>query len=114
MAFFDTAVGPAGNVTYKSAGKQPAWIHYTTNVNRTFGNFAENNSMMFMSLNRKYGSGIDITGFPCIDDLTTYIDPRKYNNSFADERLDAQNFWVQIACDITARRLMSASLIPNL
>jgi hypothetical protein len=64
---------------------------------------------MFMTLNRKYEQGQN-----GIKDLTTYIDPVKYNDIFAESALDAQNFWVQIGNKITARRKMSAKVIPNL
>ena len=64
-----------------------------------------------MTLNRKYE--MDYTNGR-IKDLTTYIDPSKFNHIFADTRLDAQNFWVQIAAKITARRKMSAKVMPNL
>ena len=96
----------------RSAGKQPAWINYMTNVNQTRGNFAIQDNEMFMTLNRQYQkkSGTDSV----IDDLTTYIDPAKYNNIFAQTAIDAQNFWAQIAVDITARRKMSAEVMPNL
>jgi len=109
MAWFDTEVGSSGTVTYSTAGKQPAWINYMTNVNQTRGNFAEVNQEMFMTLNRRYEQGT--TG---IEDLTTYVDPSKYNNIFAQTSLDSQNFWVQISNKITARRKMSAKVIPNL
>lgn len=66
---------------------------------------------MFMTLNRRYD--IDPTD-GTIADLTTYIDPTKYNHIFADTNLDAQNFWVQISADVTARRKMRAKVIPNL
>lgn len=109
MAWFDTAANDTGNVIYSTAGKQPAWINYMTNVNQTRGNFAEANQEMFMTLNRRYDQGL--TG---IQDLTTYVDPSKYNNIFAQTSLDSQNFWVQISNKITARRKMSAKVIPNL
>jgi hypothetical protein len=80
-----------------------------TNVNQTRGSFAEQGNSMFMTLNRRYEQGT--TG---IEDLTTYVDPSKYNNIFADEALDSQNFWVQISNRILARRKMSAKVIPNL
>lgn len=108
MAWWDTEI-VAGVPVYKSAGKQPAWINYMTNVNVTRGNFAEQSQQMFMTLNRRYEQ--DGTG---IKDLTTYIDPSKFNNIFADTRLDAQNFWAQIGVRIQARRKMSAKLMPNL
>ncbi len=115
MAWFDSVTDIQGNVDYKSAGKQPAWINYMTNVNQTRGSFAVGNDeetevgQMFMTLNRRYGQGEN-----GIDDLTTYVDPSKYNNIFADGSLDSQNFWVQINNKITARRKMSAKVIPNL
>jgi hypothetical protein len=95
----------------KSAGKQPAWINYMTNVNRTFGNFAIQTNEMFMTLNRRYEQDV-ATGD--IKDLTTYVDPTKYNQIFAQTSIDAQNFWTQIAVDITARRKLSAKVMPNL
>lgn len=93
----------------KSAGKQPAWINYMTNVNEVRGNFAVQDNEMFMTLNRRYGkAGLDI------EDLTTYIDPSKFNFIFADTAIDAQNFWTQIAVDMTVRRKMSQKVMPNL
>jgi hypothetical protein len=81
-----------------------------TNVNQVRGTFADVDDCMFMTLNRRYE--YDINGG--IKDLTTYIDPAKFNHVFADARLDAQNFWTQIAVNINARRKMSARLMPNL
>ena len=93
-----------------SAGKTVAWINYMTNVNRTFGNFAPGMSESFMVLNRNYSIGTNKQ----IEDLTTYIDPVKFNYIFADTDLDAMNFWVQTKFDIKLRRLISAKQIPNL
>ena len=93
-----------------SAGKTVAWINYMTNVNRTFGNFAPGMSESFMVLNRNYS----INTKKQIEDLTTYIDPVKFNYIFADTNLDAMNFWVQTKFDIKVRRLISAKQIPNL
>lgn len=93
-----------------SAGKTVAWINYMTNVNRTFGNFAPEMSESFMVLNRNYSIGPDKQ----IEDLTTYIDPVKFNYIFADTNLDAMNFWTQTKFDIKVRRLISAKQIPNL
>ena len=109
MSWQDSGINSQGKITYKSAGKQPAWINYMTNVNQTRGHFAEEDNSMFMTLNRRYEH--DITG---IRDLTTYIDPSKFNNIFAENSLDSQNFWVQIGIKNKARRKMSAKVIPNL
>ncbi len=123
MAWFDTYIDAANGMKkdYGTVGKVPAWLNYMTNVNRTFGNFAEKNKEMFMTLNRKYeatGNILDadfsLGGNSGIGDLTTYIDPAKYNHIFADTNLDSQNFWTQISVNNTARRKMSAKVIPNL
>lgn len=110
--------GFAGNqptsIIKHAPGKTVAWIDYMTNVNRTYGNFAAGMSEAFMVLNRNYEIKYDTNGNSRISDLTTYIDPVKYNYIFADTSIDAMNFWVQIKFDITARRLMSAKQIPNL
>lgn len=95
---------------YQSLGKQPSWIEYTTDVNETYGEFAAGMPLAFMCLNRVYEKGINGT----ITNASTYIDPTIYNNIFAESRLSSQNFWVQVAFDVTARRVMSAKQIPNL
>lgn len=100
-----------------SAGKQPAWINYMTNVNRVRGNFADVNNEMFMTLNRRYEATATTVGpafLNRIKDLTTYIDPTIYNQIFADTALDSQNFWVQIGVNMEVRRKMSAKVMPNL
>lgn len=96
--------------TDTSAGKTVAWINYMTNFNKTFGNFASGESESFMCLNRNY----EITSGNAIGDLTTYIDPAKHNEIFADTDLGSQNFWVQTAFDIKVRRNISAKQIPNI
>ena len=86
-----------------------------TNINRTFGNFAINDNEAFMVLNRNYELNPNAgTNDTKIADLTTYIDPVKFNYIFADTNLDAMNFWVQTKFDIKVRRLISAKQIPNL
>ena len=70
---------------------------------------------MFMVLNRRYeNNAVTATGQVSIKDLTTYIDPSKFNNIFSDTRLDAQNFWAQVGVGCIVRRKMSAKIIPNL
>lgn len=95
---------------YQSLGKQPSWIEYTTDVNETYGEFAAGMPLAFMCLNRVYEESKNGT----ISNPSTYIDPTIYNNIFAESRLSSQNFWVQVAFDVTARRVMSAKQIPNL
>lgn len=113
-AWWADYIGEGQSIEKTSVGKTVAWINYMTNVNRTFGNFATGMSEEFMVLNRQYSPKINSNGRLDIEDLTTYIDPVKYNYIFADTNLDAMNFWVQIKFDIRARRLISAKQIPNL
>lgn len=110
MAAWNTEVTGQEEVVYSSLGKQPSWIEYTTDVNETYGEFAAGMPLAFMCLNRVYEELEDGT----IDNASTYIDPTIYNNIFAESRLSSQNFWVQVAFDVTARRVMSAKQIPNL
>lgn len=95
---------------FKSIGKQPAWIEYMTAVNEVYGNFAINDNMGFMVLKREY----ETDSYGELIDGTTYIDPSKYNYVFAETALDAMNFQVQVEFKITARRKMSAKVMPNL
>ena len=111
MAWWDTKVNPSnGDLTRKSAGKQPAWIHYMTDVNKCYADFAEEDGKGFMVLQRLY----DENRNGDVADVTTYIQPKKYNYAFANAEIDAQNFWTFLDLDIKARRKMSASQIPNL
>lgn len=98
------------NMKHLAANKTVAWIDYMTNYNRTFGDFAAGEALDFMVLNRRYEVGSDDT----IKDLTTYIDPQKYIEIFADTAIDSQNFWVQTVIQATRRGNYSAKQIPFL
>lgn len=110
LAAWNTELDENYTPIYQSLGKQPSWIEYTTDVNETYGEFAAGMPLAFMCLNRVYEENADGS----IDNASTYIDPTIYNNIFAESRLSSQNFWVQVAFDVTARRVMSAKQIPNL
>ena len=109
-AWWTDHLSDGSSLARTAAGKTVAWINYMTNVNRTFGNFAPEMPESFMVLNRNYS----MNNGGQIEDLTTYIDPVKFNYIFADTNLDAMNFWVQTKFDIKVRRLISAKQIPNL
>ena len=109
-AAWTTEVTEDDELAYQSLGKQPSWIEYTTDVNETYGEFAAGMPLAFMCLNRVYEEDVD----HAIYNASTYIDPTIYNSIFAESRLSSQNFWVQVAFDVTARRVMSAKQIPNL
>ena len=110
MAAFDTEVNTDRTLIYKSAGKQVSWQEYMTNIDQSYGSFSAYQELAHMAMNRNYEH--DNTG--AISDLTTYIDPTKYNVAFADAKLSSKNIWVQCAIDCIVRRKMSAKQIPNL
>lgn len=110
FAAFDTQIADDGSVSKKGIGKQTAWIQYMTDVNEVSGTFAIPGNTMFMTNVRLYEQNDDGS----LRDGTTYIDPTKYNQCFADASLSAQNFWVQIGLKKTARMKMSYKQIPNL
>lgn len=97
----------------ESIGKTVAWVNYMTNFNKTYGNFAKENSEAFMVLNRYFDpeDGNYATGKV---NTSSYINPNDFNYTFADTSLEAQNFWVQLGFGIKMRRVMSAKQIPNL
>ena len=97
-------------MTHKAANKTVAWIDYMTNYNRTYGDFAAGEALDFMVLNRRY----EVDSNNTIKDLTTYIDPQKYIEIFADTSIDSQNFWVQTVVQATRRGNYSAKQIPFL
>ena len=114
MAWWDAQqLSLNGEFARTSAGKVPAWINYMTAIDKVYGDFADNDpndGKAFMTLARRYEVGEKGT----IKDLTTYIDPQKFNYAFANASLTAQNFWLSIRSKVIARRKMSAKIIPNL
>lgn len=98
------------SLKHLAANKTVAWIDYMTNYNRTFGDFAAGEALDFMVLNRRY----EVSDKNTIEDLTTYIDPQKYIEIFADTSIDSQNFWVQTVIQATRRGNYSAKQIPFL
>ena len=55
MAFWDVkGTNQEGDWIFYSAGKQPAWINYMPNFNKCYGEFANPDTEMFMTLNRRY------------------------------------------------------------
>lgn len=112
MAWFDAHYDNSTATWSRSKiGKLPSWIEYMTSWDKTYGDFAEPGEFGgYMVLTRDYELN-ETTGR--IKDVTTYIDPKKYNYVFADTDLAAQNFWIELHFKVTARRLMSARIIPH-
>lgn len=112
IAAFETVVKPDLSLNTFSAGKQPAWQWYRTNYDDALGNMAETED--YKVFGRSYEAFKDGAGYWKIKDLTTYIDPQKFNDVFAIKSLDAMNFDVQVGMDATLTLVMSEEVIPNL
>lgn len=95
--------------TNDAIGKQPAWLNYMTDVNRTYADFAAGETESYMVLNRIYD--VDETTGEIINP-STYISPKDYTYIFATNTDTNRDFWVQIGKRIIARRVMSAAQIP--
>lgn len=95
--------------TKDAIGKQPAWLNYMTDVNKTYADFAAGESESYMVLNRIYDVDKE-TGE--IINASTYISPKDYTYIFATNTDTNRDFWVQIGKRIIARRVMSAAQIP--
>lgn len=93
----------------EAIGKQPAWLNYMTDVNRTYADFAAGETESYMVLNRIYDVD-ETTGE--IANPSTYISPKDYTYIFATNTETNRDFWVQIGKRIIARRVMSAAQIP--
>ena len=83
----DTQIDPSGKIIYKSAGKQVSWQEYMTDTNETFGDFAVGGALDWMAFNRSYNFSNKEKG---VTDITTYIDPVKFNVAFANAKLSAK------------------------
>ncbi|UYD39173.1 MAG: major capsid protein [Wigfec virus K19_83] len=111
MGAFETRVKADKSLVTYSAGKQPAWQWYRTNYDDALGNMADTED--YKVFGRTYEAEV-IDGYYRIKDLTTYIDPTKFNDVFAIQSLDAMNFDVQVGMDATLTLVMSEEVIPNL
>ena len=118
MHWLNAAQRDDGSWLTQTVGKQPAWMNYRTNVNRARGNFAIGyegaDSEQFMILARNYGWLPAPDGWFEMADPTTYIDPVKFNQAFAQTDLNAQNFWMQYGIDLEVTRIMNPRLMPNM
>ena len=95
--------------TNDAIGKQPAWLNYMTDVNKTYADFAAGETESYMVLNRVYDVDEE-TGK--ILNPSTYISPKDYTYIFATNTDTNRDFWVQIGKEIVVRRVMSAAQIP--
>lgn len=119
LPYYDTSVPGASlgsNSDFATAvGKQPAWLEYMTKDNRIHGEFTQ--TLRYWTISRDYAryaptsstSGVNGRNF----NPTSYIFPQDYNYMFVDESI-YDNFQLQVAFDVLAKRPISKQLTPTL
>lgn len=99
--------------------RTPAWIEYTTNTDRTTGNLASAGNLSFWRNNRTFHfeETKDIAGILSITSTfspTTYVYPDRYNNVFAAQGENDENFNCRFKFNILCRRRIGKHIMPSL
>lgn len=95
-----------------ASGYQPAWLEYMTRLNELHGNFT--GDLNYWTIGRSFMRRTSATSSMYEVDPSAYIFPSDYNTPFVDSSVAAENFNVQVAFDIFAKRPISKKLMPNL
>lgn len=101
-----------------TTGKQPAWVELMSSVNEVHGDFAigagglddDRVGLIHMTLARRFDFVSENFNKP----YSAYINPRLFNQNFADASLGARNFWCQIKFNTRVKRAMSKRVMPRL
>ncbi len=116
--------GTPGTTTYfnflplSSQGRNIAWWHYMTDVNRSYSHLAAGGSMDEWILNRSF-KRTSITGATNNETIrldygfTTYGFPDSSDYVFAEARPDSQNFIFQMSLDCQVRRPIPKFNLPK-
>lgn len=91
-----------------SVGKQPAWIEYMTRVNKVRGSFIDSESSWVLSRNMGVIETDDYAGV----NSSAYIFPGEWNQPFAVQDNNAENFLVQIYFNQVSRSPVLKRLLP--
>ncbi|UNI72415.1 MAG: major capsid protein [Chaetfec virus UA24_2329] len=99
-----------------SLGKQPAWIHYMTDVNKVRGTFCSSERSWVLRRDMQAIGEPDDTGVynPVTDtNSSAYINPQEWNQPFALQSPTAQNFLVQFNIRHKVRSTVLKRLRPK-
>lgn len=91
-----------------AVGKQPAWLEYMTKDNRIHGEFTD--TLRYWTISRDYAR---MNGTTRNFNPTSYVFPQDYNYLFVDQSV-YDNFQLQVAFDVLAKRPISKQLTPTL
>lgn len=98
-----------------AVGKQPAWLEYMTKDNRIHGEFTD--TLRYWTICRDFARYSPISGgsgaMQRAFNSSSYIFPQDYNYMFVDESI-YDNFQLQVAFDVLAKRPISKQLTPTL
>lgn len=111
-AWGQTPTGTNPDPFTQSVAYQVAWLELMTRTNELHGEFSS--TLNYWTLGRTFNrDGSDIANSNNITP-SAYIFPTDYNVPFVDNSITAQNFMVQVAFDIFAKRPISKKMMPNL
>lgn len=108
-------VGNAKDPFTVSIGKQPAWYEYMTSFNELHGQFVE--SLRFWTLSRDHFVKRWIPAADTYQTMASWIPyywPVDFNYLFADNSVDAENFYIQSRFNAVFRRQMSKNIRPSI
>lgn len=97
----------------QSVGKRIAWSEYMASLPRAYGHFSYGGSLDYWVNNRDFIAYAELQGRPEFT-TNTYINPTQFNNLFADQSLESENFRLVINFDISAVRPIGKRLMPHL
>lgn len=108
------AVATDKNPYAQSVGKQPAWIEYTTAVNKVRGSFCTTEKSWVLARDMRADTNPSAEISPAKNTVSSaYIDPADWNQPFADQSLSAQNFYAQFYLRHRVRSTVLKRLRPK-
>ncbi|WGL31110.1 major capsid protein [Dipodfec virus UOA04_Rod_720] len=107
-----SGAGSGQNPYQSSVGKQPAWIEYMTAVNKVRGTFCTTEKSWVLSRDMTSGSGLDSPDPVSEVNPSAYVLPFEWNQPFAVQAKDAQNFLAQFFIRDHKRSTVLKRLMP--
>lgn len=109
------AISPRLNT---AIGYQPAWVEYTTAVNRSFSQLNGRGSLYYWRMNRSFGTGDSVGPNPFeylpANPVTSYVLPSQVTSAFVGQGQNSQPFICDVNFNISCRRAHGKRVTPTL
>lgn len=98
-----------------TVGKQVAWLDLMTDVNRSFGEFAQGGMYETWTLKRRFWRKPIISEFVenSTINITRYADPMDFQYPFVMQTIEDPNFMLQVGFDVRAVRPIIKQVMPS-